>query len=120
MGSHQASGNSGANLPAYNRVFGLSLDELFRRDETAVPLVVYQCIQAIDLFGLEVQGIYRQSGSANHVHQLKAQFDHGNFAIFQFLLSILQQVDPEYTVIASTKHICYDEFCCGEVDAGLP
>ncbi|KAM0325182.1 hypothetical protein ACHAQA_007721 [Verticillium albo-atrum] len=56
-------------------VFGLSLDRLYERDGLAVPMVVYQCIQAVDLFGLGVEGIYRQSGSLNHINKLKNMFD---------------------------------------------
>ena len=59
-------------------VFGLGLEQLFERDGSAVPMVVYQCIQAVDLFGLEVEGIYRLSGTASHVTKLKAMFDNGN------------------------------------------
>ncbi|MGI4796886.1 MAG: RhoGAP domain-containing protein [Janthinobacterium lividum] len=40
-------------------------------------MVVYQCIQAVDLFGLEMEGIYRLSGNAAHIIQLKTLFDHG-------------------------------------------
>ena len=80
MGAVRGGGPNAANPPPYNRVFGTSLEELFRRDDSAVPLVVYQCIQAVDLFGLDVQGIYRQSGNANHVNHLKALFDHGKEA----------------------------------------
>jgi hypothetical protein len=40
-----------ADLPPLRPVFGISLDELFARDGSAVPLVVYQCVQAVDLFG---------------------------------------------------------------------
>ena len=50
---------------------------LLRRDGSAIPLVVYQCLQAVDLFGLEVEGIYRLSGSAAHVAKLRAIFDNG-------------------------------------------
>jgi len=39
-------------------------------------MVVSQCIQAVDLFGLEFEGIYRVSGNKNQVAQLRAQFDH--------------------------------------------
>lgn len=64
------------NLPPPLRpVFGVDLDQLFQRDGTAVPMVVYQCMQAVDLFGLDAEGIYRLSGSANHVQSLKAIFD---------------------------------------------
>ncbi|KAK0656791.1 hypothetical protein B0T16DRAFT_45806 [Cercophora newfieldiana] len=56
-------------------VFGLSLSRLYERDSLAVPMVVYQCIQAVDLFGLGVEGIYRLSGSVPHVNKLKTLFD---------------------------------------------
>ena len=66
-----------ANLPPPVRpVFGVDLEELFQRDASAVPMVVYQCMQAVDLFGLDVEGIYRLSGTAAHVQQVKALFDH--------------------------------------------
>ncbi|KAI9701685.1 MAG: hypothetical protein M1820_006313 [Bogoriella megaspora] len=67
---------SSDHLPPVKPVFGVSLEELYRRDGTAVPMVVYQCIQAVELFGLDVEGIYRMSGNANHVNKLKALFDH--------------------------------------------
>ncbi|TKX23063.1 putative RHO GTPase-activating protein RGD1 [Elsinoe australis] len=64
------------NLPPPTRpVFGVDLEELFARDGSAVPMVVYQCMQAVDLFGLSVEGIYRQNGTAQHIQSLKAQFD---------------------------------------------
>lgn len=42
-------------------------------------MVVYQCIQAVDLFGLNVEGIYRLSGSVPSVNKLKSMFDTGEF-----------------------------------------
>jgi len=60
-------------------VFGVSLSRLYERDSLAVPMVVYQCIQAVDLFGLGVEGIYRLSGSVPHVNKLKTLFDTGMF-----------------------------------------
>ncbi|KAK4219010.1 hypothetical protein QBC37DRAFT_166256 [Rhypophila decipiens] len=56
-------------------MFGITLTRLYERDGHAVPMVVYQCIQAVNLFGLQVEGIYRLSGSLPHVNRLKAQFD---------------------------------------------
>jgi Rho GTPase-activating protein RGD1 len=55
----------------------VSLEELFRRDGSAVPTIVYECVKAVDMFGLETEGIYRTSGSAPNIMQMKAQFDHG-------------------------------------------
>jgi len=65
------------NLLPLKPVFGMSLEQLFERDSSAVPLVVYQCIQAVDLYGLEVEGIYRLSGTTSHVNKLKGMFDNG-------------------------------------------
>ena len=76
MGALQ-SNNSSTSLPALRPVFGLSLEDLLNRDGSAVPLVVYQCIQAVDLYGLEVEGIYRLSGSSAHVLKLRSIFDNG-------------------------------------------
>lgn len=58
-------------------MFGVSLEDLYTRDGTAVPMIVYQCFQAIELFGLDMEGIYRLSGSATHISQMKALFDNG-------------------------------------------
>ena len=66
-----------SELPPLKPVFGVSLDDLFKRDGSAVPIIVYQCIQAIDLFGLEVHGIYRNSGSTSQIARIKAMVDHG-------------------------------------------
>lgn len=56
-------------------VFGVSLDRLYDSSKGPVPMVVYQCIQAVDLYGLAVEGIYRLSGSTAHVNKLKHLFD---------------------------------------------
>ncbi|KAI1379778.1 RhoGAP-domain-containing protein [Hypoxylon crocopeplum] len=56
-------------------VFGVSLDRLYDSSKGPVPMVVYQCIQAVDLYGLAVEGIYRLSGSTAHVNRLKHLFD---------------------------------------------
>ncbi|EEH23552.2 hypothetical protein PABG_05763 [Paracoccidioides brasiliensis Pb03] len=73
----QLGGRNGYNtdLPPLKPVFGVSLEELFQRDGTAIPMIVYQCIQGIELFGLNVEGIYRLSGNASHIAHLKALFD---------------------------------------------
>ena len=66
-----------SNLPPLKPVFGMNLEQLFQRDGSPIPMVVYQCIQAVDLFGLEVEGIYRVSGTAAHVNKIKAIFNNG-------------------------------------------
>lgn len=68
-----------SNLPPLKPVFGMNLEQLFQRDGSPIPMVVYQCIQAVDLFGLEVEGIYRVSGTAAHVNKIKAIFNNGAY-----------------------------------------
>jgi hypothetical protein len=74
--------------PPGKPIFGVSLEELLRRDGSAIPLVVYQCLQAIDLFGLEVEGIYRLSGSAIHITKLRMIFDNGKFVLVSWRLQV--------------------------------
>lgn len=69
------------HLPPLKPVFGVSLEELYERDGTAVPMIVYQCFQAIELFGLDMEGIYRLSGSATQIAQLKSLFDNGELTL---------------------------------------
>lgn len=38
-------------------------------------MIVFQCMQAIDIFGLEIEGIYRQSGTTSQVNRLRQAFD---------------------------------------------
>jgi len=63
--------------PPRKPVFGLDLDELFERDSSAVPLIVYQCIVAVDLFGIDSKDIYRHSGTPSNVDKMRAMFDTG-------------------------------------------
>ncbi|RMZ90628.1 hypothetical protein DV736_g2142, partial [Chaetothyriales sp. CBS 134916] len=64
------------NLLPLRPVFGVPLEELFRRDNSAVPHIVYRCIEAVDLHGLHSEGLYRISGSAPTIMELRQQFDH--------------------------------------------
>jgi Rho GTPase-activating protein RGD1 len=66
--------NTGGGRPR-KAVFGVSLDELFMRDQTPVPKVVMDCLQAVEMFGLEIEGIYRVPGTAAHISQLRQLFD---------------------------------------------
>lgn len=75
--------------PPPRPIFGVSLEDLLKRDGSAIPLVVYQCIQAVDLFGLEVEGIYRLSGSAVHITKLRVMFDNGKLTMLQRYISKL-------------------------------
>ncbi|KAK4609344.1 putative Rho-GTPase-activating protein 7 [Fulvia fulva] len=75
-GPPSAGGPTGPPTESKTPVFGVSLDELFARDQSAVPIIVFQCIQAVDIFGLETEGIYRHNGTASQVNRLRQAFDH--------------------------------------------
>ncbi|RMZ85392.1 hypothetical protein DV737_g731, partial [Chaetothyriales sp. CBS 132003] len=64
------------NLLPLRPVFGVPLEELFRRDNSAVPHIVYRCVEAVDFHGLDTEGLYRISGSAPTIMELRQQFDH--------------------------------------------
>lgn len=81
------------HLPPLKPVFGVSLDELYERDGTAVPMIVYQCFQAIELFGLDMEGIYRLSGSATQIAQMKSLFDNGELTTSSLVISSLTGSD---------------------------
>lgn len=89
MGPGQVRGSSPPRTVGSRPVFGLSLARLYERDGLAVPMVVYQCIQAVDLFGLAVEGIYRLSGSLPQVNKMKTMFDTGKLMNSVLVLLIL-------------------------------
>lgn len=62
-------------------VYGTPLEDLLDYEEGTVPRVVYQCVQAIDNFGLEVEGIYRASGNSAQVAEIRREFDIDALAI---------------------------------------
>lgn len=69
----------GVHLPPLKPVFGVSLIDLYSRDGTPVPRIVYKCCEAIELFGLYVDSIYRTPGNSNSISYLKSYFDHGEY-----------------------------------------
>jgi Rho GTPase-activating protein RGD1 len=73
--SRAAAATFGPPLPANRPSFASPLQTLYERDGTPVPIVVHQCIQAVDLYGLKVDGIYRVSGTSAHIARLRQMFD---------------------------------------------
>lgn len=69
------------DVPEYNpsinglAVYGTPLEDLLDYEEGTVPRVVYQCVQAIDNFGLEVEGIYRANGNSAQITEIRREFD---------------------------------------------
>lgn len=59
-----------------NSTFGVSLELLYARDGTVVPFLLRQCFDAIENFGLNLEGIYHLAG-ITHVNRLKNAFETG-------------------------------------------
>ncbi|KAG5358807.1 RHO GTPase-activating protein [Yarrowia sp. C11] len=56
-------------------VYGTPIEDLLDYEGGTVPRAVYQCVQAIDNFGLEVEGIYRANGNNSQIQEIKHLFD---------------------------------------------
>lgn len=57
------------------RIFAVDLTTLCLAHGTSVPLVITACIREVELRGLDVEGVYRVSGSHEHMERLKRQYD---------------------------------------------
>jgi hypothetical protein len=55
--------------------FGVPIDEVISRENSTLPLIVAQCVIAVDEFGSRTEGIYRVSGGATTLAKLKRLFD---------------------------------------------
>jgi hypothetical protein len=67
--------NSPKPTTPQGHTFGFPLDEVISRENATLPLIVAQCIIAVDQFGLATEGIYRVSGSVSTLAKLKQLFD---------------------------------------------
>ncbi|ETN72322.1 hypothetical protein RB195_011894 [Necator americanus] len=78
------------------RMFAVDLTTLCLAHSTPIPPVVTKCIQEVEARGLNVEGIYRVSGSHDHMEKLKRQFDSQQAVD-------LNQVDDIHTVCGLLK-----------------
>lgn len=56
-------------------MFGNDLQDQVEREQQTIPLVVKKCIEAVDMRGLEVEGIYRRSGMSAESCKLVEDFN---------------------------------------------
>lgn len=81
--------------------FGVSIENVIQyAGIDNVPLVVKRCIDIIENYGLDIEGIYRTSGSKTAVQLLRASID----ANFTNYLIIGSTIDPDHVLDA-------DVFC---------
>jgi hypothetical protein len=58
-------------------IFGVTLSEVPKYKETSIPLPVVRIVERVES-SIELQGLYRESGSAKIVQQLKKLYDRGD------------------------------------------
>ncbi|SAM84586.1 uncharacterized protein UBRO_05871 [Ustilago bromivora] len=59
-------------------MFGRSLAEQGAHEGRDVPLIVEKCIQAVEAFGIDYEGIYRKSGGTSQLKVITQLFERGN------------------------------------------
>ncbi|KAJ3827235.1 Rho GTPase activation protein [Lentinula raphanica] len=78
-----SSGNhvNGYSADKSRLTFGIDLSEQMARDDTEVPPIMKKCCEAIEKYGLTLQGIYRLSGTTSKVAKLKQLLDRDREAV---------------------------------------
>ncbi|KAI6659998.1 RalA-binding protein 1-like [Oopsacas minuta] len=68
------------------KVFGVSLldaiDRSVIQDDILIPTVFRECIDYIEAFGLETEGLYRVGGPVKSIEAVKQQYDRGEYIDF--------------------------------------
>ncbi|KAI8578378.1 hypothetical protein K450DRAFT_247604 [Umbelopsis ramanniana AG] len=59
-------------------MFGNELANQVRSDGGSLPLLVKQCVEAVEKRGLDFEGIYRKSGGASQMRFIQQAFDQGD------------------------------------------
>ena len=61
------------------RVFGVDLTTLVKAHNTKLPTIVEECVREVEKRGMKSEGIYRVSGFADDIDNLKNLYDKGDF-----------------------------------------
>ncbi|KAG4101737.1 hypothetical protein H8356DRAFT_265050 [Neocallimastix lanati (nom. inval.)] len=71
--------NDATTLKSKDKEISLNLNEIIRRENTEIPLILTKCITLIENIGLETPGLYRFSGSNSHIQHLKTLFNKNSY-----------------------------------------
>ncbi|KAH8592960.1 hypothetical protein B0O99DRAFT_516827 [Bisporella sp. PMI_857] len=88
---------SNGNMPAAEKpstLFGSDLVERADFENSHIPSVIIKCIEAVELRGMDTEGIYRKTGGSGQVKQIQEGFDKDQ----DFDIS-----DPEIDITAVTS-----------------
>lgn len=68
--------------------FGVELGEQMDRDNVDIPKVLQKCVETIEAYGMDSQGLYRLSGTTSRIQRLRAKMEKGKDYVSQSLLPI--------------------------------
>ncbi|GMM32723.1 GTPase-activating protein [Saccharomycopsis crataegensis] len=83
------------------KMFGGSIEELCLFENESVPLIVRTCINIIDNYGIELEGIYRTSGNKTKIHQLIDALNIDRSMIDKLITNPDRIIDSDMFCIAS-------------------
>jgi len=69
-----------AQIPQQPMYFGVDLGYQMARDGVDIPKVLEKCAEVIEMYGLDITGLYRLSGTTSRIQRLKAKFEKGESA----------------------------------------
>lgn len=81
-------------------MFGTELSEQVIREDRTVPQIVEQCINAVEMRGLDYEGIYRKSGGAGQMRMIQQAFEQG----LPIDLDDVEEVNDICAVTSVLKH----------------
>lgn len=81
-------------------MFGTDLSEQVIREDRTVPQIVEQCINAVEMRGLDYEGIYRKSGGAGQMRMIQQAFEQG----LPIDLDDVEEVNDICAVTSVLKH----------------
>ena len=69
-------------------VYGVKLEDQLVLENATIPSVIIDCIAEIEKRGINIEGIYKNSGSTSKVKELKAMYKNGKYYFFIYYLFI--------------------------------
>lgn len=90
-------------------MFGGPIEQLCLYEKGSVPIIVRKLIKIIDVYGLELEGIYRMSGNSSKVTQLKDALNHDRSLMDRLIANPDQIIESDIFCIASLLKLYFSK-----------
>ena len=71
-----------------------------QRDGVEIPRVLEKCAETIEMYGLDVTGIYRLSGTTSRIQRLKAKLEASELPVSVKLIACSLLTDSVFTQVS--------------------